>query len=174
MTLKHTVMLGLLGGVLVMLGTRVTFSVAPIPAVAPPPPPVAAAAAALTLEIDRLHDRMRAPIVPLRSARNPFAYGASAPTRARGAASRGVDASTTASSPVVVSVPQLSYKLVGLAEETGESEPVRTAILAGPQGLVFAKVGDAVGAYRVTTIGEAGVELASSAPEPSSVVLPLE
>ena len=174
MTLKHTVMLGLLGGVLVMLGTRVTFSVAPIPDTPPSPTPAAASAVALSLEIDRLHDRLRAPVVPLRSARNPFAYGTSAPAHRRVAATRGANVITPESSPVVAAVPTLPYKLVGLAEETGEGGPVRTAILAGPQGLVFAKVGDAVGTYRVTTIGEAGVELASPVPSSSPVLLPLE
>jgi hypothetical protein len=169
MTWKHTVVFGSLGALLVALLTRVTFTV-PIPDAPAPPPAGAATAAALAADVDRLRDRLRTPLTPLRSARNPFAFGRaleqSAPTPVAPVVAASAEGPTLAA-------PRAPFSFVGLAEDAVGGAPVRTAILSGPSGLFFVRTGDTIGAYRVLAVHGASLELAGPDGAPP-LVLTLE
>lgn len=158
MELKRTLLLGAIGGaVVVWMAAAATSSVRRVPAVEmPKPQPIDVSGTELAHEISRLRDRLRPDAVPARS-RDLFHYaarGAAAP-RASDATNRPAAA---LSLPAPVSPPPL--KLVGLAEDAGESGPVRTAILSGLGGLFLVKPGDAVAArYRVETVTADAVDL---------------
>lgn len=172
MNWKQAVMLGVAGGTLAILFTRVA-SVAPLPEAPPASPAGAAANAVLTAEIDRLHQRLQAPIVPMQSFRHAFASRAPAPV-VRAPATAGSFLSGPAAASAAPRSERPALRLIGLAEDGGPGGPFRTAIIAGPAGLQFATVGDIVGSgYRVTAIREDAVELSGAADLPS-VVLELE
>lgn len=166
---KQVTLLGIIGGTLATVFTRVA-SVAPLPA-APPAPRGAAAQAALIADIERLHQRVQTPAAPMHSSRNLFSFGSAMPARRSPQARTANDAPAYGSTaPRSAEVPVL--RLVGLAEDPGPDGPRRTAIIAGPGGLSFATVGEAVGAYRVTAIRADAVELEARDLPP--VVLELE
>jgi hypothetical protein len=80
------------------------------------------------------------------------------------------DASTPAPAPAM---PAHGLKLVGLAEESDASGPVRTAIVSSGRELFFVKEGERVGdRYRVVRISGDAVELSDAAvAEPIRLVL---
>lgn len=166
---KRAAMLGVSGGALAILFTRVA-SVAPLPDVPSAPQPGAAAVAALTAEVDRLHQRLQAPIVPMEFARDPFAFRLRRPAAGR--------PPQAVAPPEALSEPapragMAALRLVGVATDDRPGGVVRTAIVSGPDGLRFVTVGDAVGAgYHVMAIQDAAVEL--GAPGLPPVVLELE
>lgn len=165
---KRAAMFGVSAGALAILFTRVA-SVAPLPDVPPAPQPGAAAVAALAADVERLHQRLQAPIVPIESARDPFTFRLSRPAAGRRTAA--APASALAEPAPRAGGPAL--RLVGLATDDRSGGIVRTAIVSGPDGLRFVTVGDAVGAgYYVVAIQDAAVEL--GAPDLPSVVLELE
>jgi hypothetical protein len=51
------------------------------------------------------------------------------------------------------------FALSGMAADIVDGRPVRTAILTTPTDVLFAKEGDRVGAYTVTSVDETGVDL---------------
>jgi hypothetical protein len=162
MTWKYAWMIVFGGGTLVTAFTRVA-SVAPLPDVPARPFAESAGQTALTAEIARLHQRLQAPIVPMRSGRDLFAFRPAPRVEPRGD-TRTLSAPVT--TDVGAAVRSRSLRLVGLAEDAGPDGPVRTAIVSGPAGLQFARIGDLVGAgdagepaYRVTAILDAAVVL---------------
>ena len=89
--------------------------------------------------------------------RNPFRFGAAAaaPDVA------GPVAPPVADIVALAAPPPPLLTLAGMATDLVEGEPVRTAIISGPAGVVLAGVGDIVaGGYRVRAIEADSVELA--------------
>ncbi len=168
---KQAAMLGVCGGALAILFTRVA-SVAPLPDAPPAPQPGAAAVTALIAEVERLHQRMQAPIAPIASSRDPFVFRASRPSTSHRTIAE--EPATRAGEGTARRAESPALRLVGLAADDRPSGLVRTAIISGPDGLQFVTLGDAVSAgYRVTAIRDDAVELAG-APNLPPVVLELE
>lgn len=157
---KRAAALGVVGATLVTWLARASTSIAPPPVVVPSPPP-AEDSAALFAEVDRLRERLRPPPAASTPSRNLFAFRRAAPSASR-AAARPPSGTTSIPIPApepLIQAPPLS--LIGLAEETGPSGPVRTAILSGAGGLHFVEVGGVVAGHRVSAIRDDAVELAS-------------
>ncbi len=74
------------------------------------------------------------PPAPVR--RNPFGFGAASAAGARAAG----DAADRATPPT----PRPPMELAGIAEETGNGHPVRTAVISAAGQVIFAKEGDRV------------------------------
>lgn len=139
-------------------------SYAPVPGPAGTPgAPTGAGTEAASMDIQRearrLHDRLQRAGAYREPSRNPFSFAA-----ARRAASRpverppAIDEPTAAVEPVP---PPFRISLAGIAEDTVEGAPVRTAVISTPDGVLLVKVGDRVGdRYRVAAIEATSVELA--------------
>ena len=122
---------------------------------------------AVTMEVQSQATRLRALMerapVPDQSARNPFSFGASRPSRVASSASSaasahagdGVDPTPAFLAPLPV------LTLMGVAEDTNPAGLRRTAIIGGDgDTLYMVAEGDAVGdRYRVTKISADAVEL---------------
>ena len=126
-------------------------------------------------EVERLHDRLQAPLVPATPTRNLFEF-----ERPRHAARTATEHSTLPpAAPAAATVPAVQvrrtppYTLIGIAEDAGPNGPVRTAILSGASGLNFAHVGDELGDLRVVAIAPDAIRL-SAADESTPLVLTLK
>lgn len=176
MNWQRIALLGVLGGTLVALIARAATPVPPPAASLSPtllPPAPAVPTAAMFAEIDKLRSRLRAPIQPAAPTRNLFAFRPRVSSTVRPARV----ARATAPEPIVAVPPPArrppAYTLIGLAEDTGPDGPIRTAILSGGSGVIFAKVGDQVGEYRVTAIAADALQL-TAADDPTPQVLTLK
>lgn len=157
MNWKRIATLGVMGGTLVTLLARASTSVAPA-AMPVPAGPVSTPVAPVFPEVERLRARLRAPIVPAAPTRNLFAFKRVERTLpASPVAPAAPAAAPAAAAAPVPRTPGLTF--VGLAEDPGPDGPVRTAILSGGRDLYFAKIGDAIIAYRVAAIGADALEL---------------
>lgn len=159
MNWERIVLFGVAGGTLVTWLAGASTPVPGGPSLAPPTPvPVVT----LTFpEVERLRDRLRAPVAPAAPTRNLFSFQ-TARSNHRPLAPR--DA-TVAAAPIVAVAPVRQappYTLIGLAEDTGANGPVRTAILTGPGGIAFVAVGDRVGSYRVDAISVDALQLSAA------------
>lgn len=158
---KRAAVLGVLGLTLVTLLARASTAPTPAPTVAPPPRPVEDSAS-LFADVDGLRARLRPPVHNATPSRNLFAFRRAAPIGSRGA---GGPSEETAATPIsdptpTTRTPPLS--LIGLAETTGPSGSVRTAILSGAGGLHFPEVGAVVAGYRLVAIRDDAVELTTA------------
>jgi hypothetical protein len=156
MNWKRTATLGVIGGTLITLLARASTSV-----VAPPTTPVPVqstnATPAVMPEVDRLHERLSAPIELAAPSRNLFTFRETAPVLRTPVAR--VETPTRPPAPLP---PALA--LIGFAEEAGPDGPVRTAIISSPGGLHFARVGDTiVGDYRLAAIGDDSIDVSGPA-----------
>ena len=160
MNVKRTLVIGAMGGALaVWLAAAATSTSRSVTSVAMPKPSVIdASGAQLAAEVARLHERMRPTDTPLQT-RDLFRY-ARRPSGGRRPAPE-----TPAPVPVPQARPESSpaaaqLKLVGIAEDVGDSGPVRTAIVSGFGELFLVKEGEAVTLrYRVSRISSEAVEL---------------
>jgi hypothetical protein len=117
-----------------------------------------AGALALTAEVAKLQRGAAAVNGPRRPGRNLFEFGARE-ARARVALPAQPAVNAGRAAPAV-----LSFKLVGLAEERGGDQPVRTAIVSSGRELLFVKQGDMVDdRYRVISVSTDRVELSDAA-----------
>jgi hypothetical protein len=119
-------------------------------------------AAAIEEQSLRLAARLRPGGSYAQPQRDPFHFGARNPAPSRATASR--RARVVAEAPASVAAvepPPFPYRLSGLASDTVDGRPTRTAVLSGGDtGLVLAASGDVVGGvYRVDRIDETAVEL---------------
>ncbi len=115
----------------------------------------APAAVSIGEQAERLGTRVRAEIEYREPARNPFRFSARAiPSAPRD--DRRVQAQLADVAPPQ---PALTVRLSGIATDTIDGRPQRTAILSTSSGLVFVREGGAVGEYRVGTVGEDAVDL---------------
>ena len=115
--------------------------------------PVDARGAALAKEITRLHDRAGSGVSP-RLARNLFHFVTHAPRPAP------VALVVNRASDAAASMPQPALKLIGVAEDTGATGLIRTAIISGPGQVYVVKEGDRVTSrYLVARISADVVEL---------------
>lgn len=165
--------LGVMGGTLVTLLARASTSgvpsPAPLPAGATPRP-----TAPVFPDVARLRQRLRAPIVPAAPTRNLFTFARTGrPPAAGPPAADARAAAADVAPPAVAAPPAPPLTFVGLAEDPGPAGPVRTAILSSGHDLHFARIGDVIGAYRVSAIGLDAVELIDTG-DGSSLVLALE
>lgn len=112
-------------------------------------------AASIGEQAERLGARVRGEIEYREPARNLFRFSAPAALPAA-AGERRVQAQLTDVPPPPVSP---GIKLSGIATDTVDGRPQRTAILNTASGLVFVREGDRVGEFRVGTIGEDAVDL---------------
>jgi hypothetical protein len=159
MNVKRTAMIGVAGvAVAVWISAATTSNMRTVVPVVPAKPSVIdKSGAELAVEVKRLHDRLRPSDTPVHS-RDLFRYAAN------GSAS---DAVATARPPAPTAVQEqplaqlvAPLKLDGLAEDTGDHGPVRTAIISGFGDIFLVKEGDSVTSrYRVAKISPDAVEL---------------
>jgi hypothetical protein len=108
--------------------------------------------------IESLHDWRPRLVAPLPRPRNLFAFGAAVPKHDV-AEKPPVDSAPPEVTPALPPAPP-ALKLVGLAEDTGPSEPTRTAIISGAGQLFVVTEGDAVTSrYRVASVSPGMVDL---------------
>jgi hypothetical protein len=111
----------------------------------------------LAAEIARLRERLRPTTAPSQT-RDLFNYAARGPSRARVARPPGAAQPPAVVPPPVVNRPTL--KLIGIAEDDGSGNVVRTAIISGLGDVFLVKEGEAIALqYRVLRIGADAVEL---------------
>jgi hypothetical protein len=159
MNVTRTLTLGVLGGSLaVWLAAAATSTVRRAePRVEPRARAVDVSGAALASEIARLHDRLHPTAAPTQ-ARDLFRYGRRSTARA-GAAVAATVAPPVPDVPALVPTPS-PLTLVGIAEDAGESGPVRTAIVSGFGELFMVKEHDTVTSrFRVSSVSADTVEL---------------
>ena len=154
MNVTRTVVLGVSGGALaVWLAAAATTSPRPAGPVALPRPSSADLHGdELKAEIARLHERLRPTVAPTQS-RDLFRYSSG---RAAPLAPPALAMPALATPPLAPAL-----KLIGIAEDVVNENPVRTAMLSAAGGeLVFAKEGDTVPPqFRVTRVSPEVVEL---------------
>jgi hypothetical protein len=122
------------------------------------PPAIELRGAELASEIARLHERLRPISSPRQPGRNLFVYRAAAPSAPPPALAAAPAATLAAVVPPPPALPSL--KLAGIAEDSGDDGPIRTAIISGEGQLYLVKEGEAVTArYRVSKIAADVVEL---------------
>ena len=116
---------------------------------------IAPVAVSIGEQAERLGTRVRAEVEYREPARNPFRFSARAfPSAARH--DRRVQAQVADVAPPP---PSPTIRLSGIATDTVDGRAQRTAILNTSTGLVFVREGDAVGEFRVGTVGEDAVDL---------------
>lgn len=159
MRVKRTAMLGVgCAALAVWLAAAATSGTRQQPAAQNlPPAAVELQGEDLAAEIARLRDRLRPTAAPSHT-RDLFNYAA--PSDA-GAGARRPSEATAPPSPVsspMVSRPTM--KLIGIAEDDGAGEVVRTAIISGLGDVFLVKEGESIALqYRVLRIGGDAVEL---------------
>jgi hypothetical protein len=122
------------------------------------PAPIELRGAELASEIARLQERLRPTSSPRQPGRNLFVYRAAAPHAPRPALAPTPVAISAPVAPLTPALPSL--KLAGIAEDTGDDNPIRTAIITGEGQLYLVKEGELVTPrYRVSKIGADVVEL---------------
>ena len=161
MNVTRTVVLGVSGGALAVwlaaAATTGTRSSAPV--VPSRPTTSELQGEELKAEIARLHERLRPTIAPMQT-RDLFRYSTApavpvTPQRPPALAGPNAVAALFATPPV---------KLIGIAEDVANDNPVRTAMLSAGGELVFAKEGDTVPPqFRVTRVSSEVVELTDTA-----------
>ena len=146
------------------VGLLATWLASVPPANAPPASGAAPAASvdpavSIGEQAERLGARVRGEIDYREPARNLFRFSTRAALPAA-AGERGVQAQLIDLPPAPSPAPSSpGIKLSGIATDTVDGRPQRTAILTTASGLVFVREGDAVGEFRVGTIGEEAVDL---------------
>jgi hypothetical protein len=152
MNLTRPVAIGVGVGALV---TWMAWAAAPAPRPYTPPRARARAVehsgAELAREVERLHDRLRPETEPSFQ-RNVFAF--------RGRARRAPELPTNSviAAPPAPRAPDL--RLDGMAEDDGPGGPVRTAVIAGANGVYLVKEGDVLLArYRVERLSDDAADL---------------
>jgi len=160
MNLKRTATIAVVGGALVAwLAGAATSNRSIAPPIVAPAAPIEARGAELASEIARLHERLRPTATPRQPGRNLFVYHAAAPHAAAPIAPAAPKAAPSDAAPVVTP-PQPSLKLAGIAEDAGPDGPVRIAFITGEGQLFMVKEGENVTPrYRVTKISADVVEL---------------
>jgi hypothetical protein len=119
-------------------------------------PQAAAATIDIQHEAERLQTRMHQQPRYVEPSRNPFAFGTRRPVAVRPAQA------VTAAPPAVIAPPPPApprLALDGIAADTVDGQPQRTAILNTDAGVVLAHEGDQVSGYRVDKIGADLVQL---------------
>ena len=157
MNMKRTAMIVVVGGALLAwLAGAATSNRVAAPASIERLAPIEARGAELASEVKRLHERLRPDASPSQPGRNLFTFKPVA-VRPVPPPVAPIPALTEA---VPVRLAQPSFKLAGIAEDTGADGPVRTAIISGEGQLFMAKEGDLVSLrYRVVRISADVVEL---------------
>lgn len=92
--------------------------------------------AGLPERAEALRRFLASPPPPSPVRRNPFGFGAASAARARAAGA--------AADRVAPPTPRPPMELAGIAEETGNGHPVRTAVISAAGQVIFAKEGDRV------------------------------
>jgi hypothetical protein len=92
--------------------------------------------AGLSERVEALRRLLAHPPPPAPARRNPFGFGA--------APAGGTRAAGGAAEAAAVPAPRPSMELAGVAEETGNGHPNRTAVISAAGQLIFAKEGDRV------------------------------
>jgi hypothetical protein len=159
MNLKRTTTIVVVGAALIAWLAGAATSNHTIPsAVVHQPTNVEKRGAELALEIERLHERLAPAAAPVAPARNLFAFHAAARAAAPVAAAPAPRAALTEFAPAPFALPPL--KLAGIAEDAGDSGPVRIAFISGEGQLFMVKEGETVTPrYRVAKISADVVEL---------------
>jgi hypothetical protein len=157
MNVKRTVVIGVVGcAVAVWLAAAATSTTRKAAPVVPPKADVVdRSGAELAAEIARLHERLRPGDTPLQS-RDLFRYSARS-------AGRRSEPTPPPPPPAVQEIPHATaspLRLVGIAEDSGDTGAMRTAIISGFGDLFLVKEGEAVTLrYRVARISSDAVEL---------------
>jgi hypothetical protein len=160
MNVKRTLVIGVMGGALAvwLAAAATSTSRSTTPVAMPRTGVIDASGAQLAAEVARLHERMRPTDTPLQT-RDLFRYAR------RPSGVRRLAPEIPAPVPVPEARPDASpaaaqLKLVGIAEDVGDSGPIRTAVVSGFGELFLVKEGEAVTLrYRVSRISSEAVEL---------------
>jgi len=135
------------------LGWSPGYQPAGTPAVAPSPRP--SNAADIQAQADRLQVRVRKELEYRDPTRNPFRFTPRPQPRQTPAA---VDA-TVPLAPIIQPPP---FTLSGMATETVDGAPQRTAILTTASDVLFVKEGDRVGSFTITQVNDTGVDVTAA------------
>lgn len=113
---------------------------------------------ALAAEIDRLHARVSAGVVPVQPSRNLFKFASTAADTVEVVESAsGIERDDEGAPPSLNPTPVL--RLIGMAEDQGVNGPERTAILSGGGQLFFVTEGQEVAGFTVSRLSGEVVEL---------------
>jgi len=113
-------------------------------------------AADIQVQADRLQVRVRKELEYRDPTRNPFRFNPRPQPPPQIAAAI---APTISQAPVI---PPLPFTLSGMATETVEGAPQRTAILSTGSEVLFVKEGDRVGGFTITLVNETGVDVTAT------------
>ena len=160
MNWKSTVLVsgaGLVATVFGWVSTPIVPQRASAPVTTPAAPSTQTAAAA---DIQQEAARLQSRLVPNASfrqpSRNPFQFGPRlAPRTPRAVPTQAQEAPA----PIVLPAPRPNIQLRGIATDSVDGAPQRTAIMTTDAGLLLVREGESAGAYRVTKIEDEGVEL---------------
>ena len=162
MDVKRIALIGaVFGGLAALVAGAATSGVRRIdPVPAPATTAIDISGAALASEVARLHERLKPGVVPQQPVRNLFQFH-----QARSTAPAAIDAPPPAQPVVERGPPPPPFKLIGVAEDQGESGVLmRTAIIVGAGEMFLVKEGEAVtGRYHVAKISGDAVELSDAA-----------
>jgi len=112
-------------------------------------------AADIQSQADRLQVRVRKELEYRDPTRNPFRF------RERAQAPRPAAVAVPAAS-LIPAIEPPPFTLQGMATETVDGAPQRTAILSTGTEVLFVKEGDRVGSFTVTLVNETGVEVTAA------------
>lgn len=107
---------------------------------------------------NRLEARVRSDATYRPPTRNPFEFAARHVDAKQVIAPKPVDIP-----PAPIALPPPPIRLSGIATDRVDGVPQRTAIVSTPNGVVLVREGESVAGYRVVTIAETAVTLASAA-----------
>jgi hypothetical protein len=107
-------------------------------------------------QADRLQVRVRKELEYRDPTRNPFRFNARPP------APQQVPAAVAPSVSLVPAVAPLPFTLSGMATETIDGAPRRTAILSSGSEVLFVKEGDRVGSFTITLVNDTGVDVTAA------------
>jgi hypothetical protein len=156
MNVKRAAVFGAVGALVAAMIAGAATSLAPRPTPMPAPAGdgVELQGADLAAEIERLQERLRPTAQPLTPARNLFEYR-------RPPSAFAPSAPPAAVAPAPSPEPLLpAFHLIGIADEEGDSGPVRTAIISESGGVLLVKEGEMVaGRWLVVSIAGETVDL---------------
>jgi hypothetical protein len=159
MNWKSTVLVsgaGLVATVFGWVSTPVIPQRASTPAVRPASSSTQAATSDIQHEAARLQSRLVPDSTFRKPSRNPFQFGPHLAPRTPRNAPVQVQETPVA---IVPPAPRPTIRLRGIATDTVDGMPQRTAIMTTDAGLLLAREGETAGIYRVTKIEDDAVEL---------------
>jgi len=158
MNWKSTVIVsgaGLVATVFGWVSTPIVPHGAPAPVATPTTQSTPTAASDIQQEAARLQSRLVPDATFRQPSRNPFQFGPRLTPRPPRPAPTQVQETPA----IVLPAPRPNIRLRGIATDTVDGAPQRTAIMTTDAGLLLVREGESAGVYRVTKIEDEAVEL---------------